>query len=87
MPPSRPHAKSAVPPWHDPNAQQPRHDVASHTHCPPEHRVPAGHGENRFPHEQFPNWHESAVFMSHVAQFWPFGPHAVTVRFVMHTPF
>ena len=68
-------------------AQQPRQVCASHKHWPCAHRVPLGHWP-RWPQEQVPNWlQESATIGSHALQAWPFGPQAVTVRTVWHTPF
>jgi hypothetical protein len=47
------------------------------------HRVPTGHCWNPAPHTHCPNaLHESARAASHITQFVPFGPHAVTVRVV-----
>lgn len=90
-PPSRPHAKSWLPAPQNapavPVKQHPAQVVESHTHVPARQRVPAWHC-GPAPQAQFPNAeHVSARVMSHAMQFVPFGPQAVTVRTVWHTPF
>jgi len=66
--------------------QQPLgHELAVHTHAPPEHVWPAPQTDPPDPHEQPPFTHRSAL-APHVPQVAPGAPHCAVEVVVTHAP-